>query len=266
MIVHVRKLVAIVVSALGFGLGLTGCARTMYHAQRSPECPPLCLVEGTIRIEVPTPSETLLDRVSVGSGFLMSGNTGVTCAHVVNRRIEEKPIKAYIAGHEHELKIVGENEKLDSVVFRIEPPVPPGLVLRPSEGRLDVGQTVRVIGFPLPGVILDKSPSITGGVVSGLDRSILCYGDRIDGMIQVDAVSSDGNSGGPITSLSGRIIGMVVFAATGQRAEWRGATFALPIKVLEGAAQSIMRSAAQPESTQSTEMSGPSSVKKLISK
>ena len=261
---HIRNLVAIVLSALGFGLGLTGCATSMHHIPASSKRLPLRLVEAAVRIEVPMPSETLLDRVSVGSGFLLSSDTGVTCAHVVNGRVNNKPIKAHIAGREHDLKIVGENENLDLAVFLIAPPVSTGLVLRKSARRLDVGQAIRVIGFPLPGVILDKSPSITGGIVSGLDRSILCDGERIDGLIQVDAVSSDGNSGGPVVSLDGRIIGMVVFAATGPRAEWRGATFAIPINVVEEAAQGIIRSAAELEETQSEEIPGPSSVKSLI--
>ncbi|MFC1606851.1 S1C family serine protease [Candidatus Latescibacterota bacterium] len=260
------KTLAIVLSILGFGLGLTGCASTMYQAQRSPEQFSLRFGEKAVRIEVPMPSETLLDRYSIGTGFLLSSNTGVTCFHVVNGRVKDKLIKAYIAGQEHDLKIVGENVELDIVVFRIDPPVSTKLVLQKSDVQLDLGQMIQVLGFPLPSVILDKYPSVTGGIVSGLNRSIICDGERIDGLIQVDAVSSNGNSGGPVITIDGRSVGMVVFAATGQRAEWRGATFALPIKVVEEAAQDIIDRATHQEKRQSKEMSGPSSVKNLITK
>ena len=129
-----------------------------------------------------------------------------------------------------------------------------------------VGQPVRVVGFPLPGVIVDKSPSVTGGIVSGINRSILCDGERIDSLIQVDAVASDGNSGGPVTTVDGQVIGMVVFAATGPKAEWRGATFAIPINTVELVAQEIIKKASDEITAASKEMSGPSSVKDLITK
>ena len=262
---HNRYYSALILSALGLSLGLTGCATSGLKEGTAFVHPAPQFVDGVVRIEVPMPSETLLDRISVGSGFLLSSGEGVTCAHVLRGGSKDKPAKALISGREHVVQVVGTNEEMDIAVFRITPPAPNWKVLRRSGELPTIGQPVRVAGFPLPGVIADKLPSITGGIVSGIDRSIICDGESIDGLIQVDAVASDGNSGGPVVTVDGRVIGMVVFAATGPKAEWRGATFALPVKSVESVAQKIIKRAFEENTGASKGYSGSSSVHHLIS-
>ena len=199
--------------------------------------------------------------MSVGSGFLLSRETGVTCAHVLAGRAQDKPIKAYIAGQEYDLEVIGIDSKKDIAVFRITPMVPAGFVLQRECRPVIVGQSIRVIGCPLASVIVDKMPSVTGGIISGVNRSIKYDGERIDGLIQADAVTSQGSSGGPIITTDGKIIGMVVFAATGINAEWRGATFAFPIKLIETIAQDIIK---QNEREPNQQNSAPPRVKDII--
>ena len=254
-----------ILSALGLGLGLAGCVTTHPVSSDPPDMSPR-LIEAAVRIEVPIPSDTLLDRISVGSGYLISAHTGVTCAHVVSDHVQDKPIKAQIAGNEYLVTIIGENSELDIALFRIEPPAPHRLLLRKHDEQLSVGQPVRVVGFPLPGVIVDKAPTVTGGIVSGTNRTILCGADRVNDLLQVDAVSSDGNSGAPVLTLDGEIVGMVVFAATGQRAEWRGATFALPAGTVEEAAKALLHDASFCREGEDTETPNTPSVKDLITK
>jgi S1-C subfamily serine protease len=81
---------------------------------------------------------------------------------------------------------------------------------------------------------LGGAPSVTVGVVSGLDASITASGDNGDenlsGMIQTDAPIFPGDSGGPLVDSSGDVIGIDTAAAT------KGIEigFALPInRVLE---------------------------------
>ena len=263
---HNRNFAALILSALGLGLGLTGCATTSLREGAPYDQPARQFPDSAVRIEVPIPSETLLDRISVGSGFLLSSKTGVTCAHVLRGQSEDKPVKAFISGHEHTLQVVGTDEKMDIAVFTITPPASSAAVLPQALPMPRVAQPVCVAGFPLPGVIVDKRPSVTGGIVSGINRSVICDGERIDGLIQIDAVASEGNSGGPVTTPEGQVIGMVVFAATGPHAEWRGATFAIPIKEVESVAEEIINkvSAAQVESNEG--LSDQPSVKGLITK
>ena len=61
------------------------------------------------------------------------------------------------------------------------------------------------IGFALD---LDGEPSVTLGIVSALDRTIITELGALDGLIQTDAAISSGNSGGPLVDAEGRIVGI----------------------------------------------------------
>ena len=69
------------------------------------------------------------------------------------------------------------------------------------------------IGFALD---LDGEPSVTLGIVSALDRTIITEGGgALDGLIQTDAAISSGNSGGPLVDARGRIVGINTAVARG---------------------------------------------------
>ena len=68
-----------------------------------------------------------------------------------------------------------------------------------------LGDEVLAIGFALD---LDGDPSVTLGIVSALDRTIITEMGALDGLIQTDAAISSGNSGGPLVDASGRIVGI----------------------------------------------------------
>ncbi|HWL46024.1 MAG TPA: trypsin-like peptidase domain-containing protein [Ilumatobacter sp.] len=69
-----------------------------------------------------------------------------------------------------------------------------------------IGEPVVAIGFALD---LDGAPSVTLGIVSALDRTILSErGGALDGLIQTDAAISSGNSGGPLVNAAGQVVGI----------------------------------------------------------
>ena len=69
------------------------------------------------------------------------------------------------------------------------------------------------IGFALD---LDGEPTVTLGIVSALDRTIITEdGGALDGLIQTDAAISSGNSGGPLVDAGGRIVGINTAVARG---------------------------------------------------
>ena len=95
-----------------------------------------------------------------------------------------------------------------------------------------MGDTVVAIGYALD---LSGGPTVTSGILSSLDRTI-DVGDssgggstvrRYDGLLQTDAALNHGNSGGPLLTLDGRVIGVNV--AGGDSVENIG--FAIPIDV-----------------------------------
>lgn len=81
---------------------------------------------------------------------------------------------------------------------------------------LEIGETVVAIGNPLA---LKGGSSVTVGVVSALDRSVLApNGETLYDLIQTDAAINPGNSGGPLVDLSGQVVGINVAVAPSAQA------------------------------------------------
>ncbi len=71
--------------------------------------------------------------------------------------------------------------------------------------RVEVGDEVLAIGYALD---LDGPASVTLGIVSAEDRTLVTELSVLDGLIQTDAAISSGNSGGPLVNASGHVIGI----------------------------------------------------------
>lgn len=75
-----------------------------------------------------------------------------------------------------------------------------------SSRELAPGAEVVAVGFPF-GI----GPSVSAGVVSGLDRQFVSPDNkqRLDKLIQFDAAANPGNSGGPLVNMNGEVVGIV---------------------------------------------------------
>jgi len=97
-----------------------------------------------------------------------------------------------------------------------------------SSASLHPGDTVGVIGFPY-GI----GPSVSAGVVSGLDREFDSPQGRhtLNHMIQFDAAANPGNSGGPLFTAQGEVVGLVTAILNpGAAKTFIGIGFAVPIE------------------------------------
>jgi S1-C subfamily serine protease len=105
--------------------------------------------------------------------------------------------------------------------------------LRPA-GSLNVGDRVIAVGFPF-GI----GPSLSSGVVSGLRREYRTpEGERLlSDLIQFDAAVNPGNSGGPLVTMDGHVVGIVtaILNPSNQRV-FIGIGFAVPIETAAAAA------------------------------
>ncbi|MCU0775451.1 MAG: trypsin-like peptidase domain-containing protein [Ideonella sp.] len=165
---------------------------------------------------------------NVGSGVVILENgTILTNLHVVQGA---KRLRVTFAdGHESEAVMIGAQPENDLAVLRARS-LPDDLkpaTLR-STGDLAPGDEVVAVGFPF-GI----GPSVSAGVVSGLRREFRSPDGQqmMTNLIQFDAAANPGNSGGPLVTVDGSVVGIVtaILNPSKQRV-FIGIGFAVPIE------------------------------------
>ena len=142
----------------------------------------------------------------VGSGVVIV-DTGIilTNLHVVNGA--EQVQVEFFDGLESEATVVGVRPEHDLAVLQAKklPDDLQAATLR-STSDLQPGDEVVAVGFPF-GI----GPSVSSGVISGLRREYRSpQGKRqLTNLIQFDAAANPGNSGGPLVTMDGEVVGIV---------------------------------------------------------
>ena len=198
--------------------------------------PSVVRVEGEIEGRKNKRGQTELGR-GIGTGVVIVDNgTILTNLHVVQGA--ERITVTFFDGTESPAGIVNIQPDNDLAVLRATK-LPDDLqpATMRSTGDLQPGDEVVAIGFPF-GI----GPSVSAGVISGLKRGFRSPegGQVMSNLIQFDAAANPGNSGGPLVTMDGQVVGIVtaILNPTSART-FVGIGFAVPIENAAAAAGQI---------------------------
>lgn len=165
---------------------------------------------------------------SVGTGVvIVDKGIILTNLHVVQGA---QSIKVTFAdGLEASASVIGLQPENDLAVLQAHK-IPDDLMAATMRSTADLapGDHVLAVGFPF-GI----GPSASAGVVSGLKRTFRSPDGQQDipNLIQFDAAANPGNSGGPLVTMDGEVIGIVTAILNPDRQRsFVGIAFAVPIE------------------------------------
>jgi S1-C subfamily serine protease len=174
-----------------------------------------------------------------GSGFFIDGAGHIVTNHHVVENANEILVQSH-SGRIYRATVVGSDRLTDLAVLKVEVDDGDAVPLRLADyGGIRVGQKAIAMGMPMAtgsNMGLDKSPTVTTGVISAKDRSLPIESRTkpgvndftVENLLQTDAAVNPGNSGGPLLNSSGEVVGVVTAIMDAAS----GIGFAIPCNVV----------------------------------
>jgi serine protease Do len=180
---------------------------------------------------IPQPQEPRARAIEArGSGFIINANgTIVTNNHVVKGA--RSVTVTLDDGRQLPAKVIGRDPRTDIAVLKVDAGKPLPYIQLGNSRDVKPGEWVIAMGNPF-----GLGGSVTAGIVSAVSRDI--GAGPYDQFIQVDAPINQGNSGGPLFTQDGKVIGMntAILSPTGGSV---GIGFAIPSDMIRTVAAEL---------------------------
>lgn len=175
-------------------------------------------------------------EIGGGTGFFVSPDGYiVTNRHVVDTENAEYSV---VTNDEktYEVEIIAKDPTLDIAILKVKSDETFPYLEFGDVSSVRLGSTAIAIGNALA----EFPNSVSVGVISGLSRNIVAgnstgFTESLEEVIQTDAAINQGNSGGPLLNLNGRVIGVNVAVAGNSE----NIGFALPVDSVKNVYQSV---------------------------
>ncbi|GAA3959550.1 hypothetical protein GCM10023085_47460 [Actinomadura viridis] len=245
------RLIAVTVAAAVLAGGAAGAAAGRASADRSaaplaqstagPASGPGDLSDVAARVQPSVVSVEVRSGTGrgTGSGFVIDRSGHVlTNAHVVEGAGQ---VDVVLADRRRlTARVLGTDPAQDLAVLSIGPSDSPAPLTFGRSADVRVGDPVMALGSPL-----GLAGTVTGGIVSALDREVRLGDGERRTALQTDASINPGNSGGPLVNTRGEVIGVNTAIATLSRGGGGGGSigigFAIPVDRAVDGAERIIR-------------------------
>ncbi len=175
-------------------------------------------------------------EIGGGTGFFVSSDGYlITNRHVVETEGADFSIITN-DGETYDVDVIAKDPMLDVAVLKVQSDETFPYLEFGEDKDVRLGGTVIAVGNALA----EFPNSVSVGVISGLSRNIVAgdgrgFSEELEGVIQTDAAINQGNSGGPLLNLEGKVIGVNVAVAGNSE----NIGFALPVDIIKSVYEGV---------------------------
>lgn len=191
--------------------------------------PGVVSLEGKGRAKRPAGEDT---DPGFGSGVLIDANGSILTNNHVVAELDSVEVTLH-DGRKFTTKDIRRDPKTDLALVKIEAEKLPFLEFGDSDA-MEVGDRVLAVGAPF-----GLKGSVTHGIVSAKSRNNLKL-NQFEDFIQTDAAMNPGNSGGPLVSMDGKVIGLTAAIKT-RTGGFQGVGLAVPSNMAKQIAAELLK-------------------------
>ena len=164
---------------------------------------------------------------TVGSGVIVNKKGHILTNHHVIEGADDITVIAS-DGQEFTAQVVGYDYLSDLALLEVDTDTNLPEIQWGDADSLLVGEWVVAIGNPFGLSIGNAQPTVTAGIVSATQRSLIVNNLYHENLIQTDASINRGNSGGALVNIYGELIGINTFIRSTSGGS-QGVGFAIPV-------------------------------------